>query len=323
MLCGYTSDYWYCIYHTIRILVFVEAASIFIYLENNIMKENPSFYAVIPSDVRYSNIKANAKLLYWEITALANRTWECYASNKYFADLYSVSEKQVTVWVKELVDNWFIISRVERDNWNKRFISINQPTNQKVYTYPPKGVEGYPPKGVHNNTYINNINNINNIYPTGLENDHIEENINNKEIDNSISKHSIELKEKEKNSAKKEKEIPQELIEFFNKQKTNMPSINYQITKNNNYISWQIEFYNKLEKELEISWIKDYTKKDILAFIVKDQFWNKNIWSITKLLKKNNDWVPYWMIMIEKMKQQWYKKVWWRVLPNVKDINPF
>lgn len=117
--------------------------------------ENPNYYAIIPAEVRYAKIKANAKLLYWEITALANKTWECYASNRYFSELYSVSEKQVSVWIKELVDNWFIVSRVEVENGNKRFIAINQ----KVMTYPPKGVEGSTPKGVHNNTNKNNTNN--------------------------------------------------------------------------------------------------------------------------------------------------------------------
>ena len=67
--------------------------------------DQPSFYAVIPANVRYAKIKANAKLLYGEITALANKTGECYASNSYFAELYGVSEKQITVWVKELCDN--------------------------------------------------------------------------------------------------------------------------------------------------------------------------------------------------------------------------
>jgi len=118
--------------------------------------DQPSFYAVIPANVRYAKIKANAKLLYGEITALANKTWECYASNAYFAELYWVSEKQITVWVKELCDNLFIQSRVEKENGNKRFIAIHQ----KVDTYPPKGVEGYPPKGVHINTVYNNTSNI-------------------------------------------------------------------------------------------------------------------------------------------------------------------
>lgn len=122
--------------------------------------ENPSYFAVIPADVRYAKMKPNAKLLYWEITALANKTGECFAGNGYFAQLYWVSEKQITVWIKELVNNWFIFSRVEKEQGNKRFIAINQ----KVCTYPPKGGYPYPPKGVHNNTRVNTtFNTTNNI----------------------------------------------------------------------------------------------------------------------------------------------------------------
>ena len=85
--------------------------------------ENPGYYAIIPANVRYAKwLKPNAKLLYWEITALANKTGECYASNAYFADLYDVTEKAVKAWIKQLEDHWFIYRRVEDDN--KRFISI-------------------------------------------------------------------------------------------------------------------------------------------------------------------------------------------------------
>ena len=37
------------------------------------MKEKPRYYAIIPANVRYSDLKPNAKLLYGEITALSNK----------------------------------------------------------------------------------------------------------------------------------------------------------------------------------------------------------------------------------------------------------
>lgn len=122
------------------------------------MEDEVWYYAIIPANVRYANIKANAKLLYWEITALAKRTGECYANNKYFADLYNVSEKQISVWIKELYDHWFIIVRVDQKLGNKRFIGIHQ----KVMTYPPKGYDPTHQKVWYNNTVNNTLNNKDN-----------------------------------------------------------------------------------------------------------------------------------------------------------------
>jgi len=58
------------------------------------MKSNelPSYYAIIPATVRYENrLKSAEKLLYSEITALANKNGYCFAQNKYFAELYNVT----------------------------------------------------------------------------------------------------------------------------------------------------------------------------------------------------------------------------------------
>ena len=126
------------------------------------LKEKPSFYAIIPSDVRYSNIIPAAKLLYWEITALADKTWYCYASNAYFSELYWVSEKQISEWIKELVKNDFLHSEIKKEKWNQRFLSLctyprkgGDPTHEKVGTYPRKGGDPTHEKVGHINTIIN------------------------------------------------------------------------------------------------------------------------------------------------------------------------
>lgn len=72
------------------------------------MKHNPTYYAVIPARVRYSNLKANAKLLYGEITALSSKEGYCFATNRYFADLYGVTKNTVSLWVSQLNQAGFI-----------------------------------------------------------------------------------------------------------------------------------------------------------------------------------------------------------------------
>ena len=77
------------------------------------MKEKPSYYAIIPAQVRYAKeLTPNAKLLYAEITALAQKDGSCWASNKYFSELYNVSTVTISRWVSSLVDNSFIIRKI-------------------------------------------------------------------------------------------------------------------------------------------------------------------------------------------------------------------
>ena len=68
----------------------------------------PSYYAIIPADVRYSNLKPNAKLLYGEITALSSKEGYCFATNNYFAKLYNVTKNTISLWVSQLNKEGFI-----------------------------------------------------------------------------------------------------------------------------------------------------------------------------------------------------------------------
>ena len=68
----------------------------------------PSYYAIIPANVRYSNLKPNAKLLYGEITALSSKEGYCFATNNYFAKLYDVTKNTISLWVSQLNKEGFI-----------------------------------------------------------------------------------------------------------------------------------------------------------------------------------------------------------------------
>ena len=135
-------------------------------------QSRPNYYAVIPAVLRYSPyVKMGAKLLYGEITALANKEGYCWASNAYFSNLYGVSAKQVSVWVQELKSYGFVKVVIDKSTGNLRKIYLtdsyptefyqtdDHPMNQKVDTYIPKGVDPIHQKVIHNNTSISNTNN--------------------------------------------------------------------------------------------------------------------------------------------------------------------
>ena len=113
----------------------------------------PNYYAIIPSAVRYSNLKPNAKLLYGEITALSGKLGYCYATNNYFAELYDVSKNTISSWISDLKKLGFINVIVERNAKKqiiKRCIGITKKMDSPIH----KKMKG-------NNTSINNTSNIN------------------------------------------------------------------------------------------------------------------------------------------------------------------
>ena len=61
------------------------------------MEERPNYYAIIPANVRYSDITPNAKLLYGEITCLCNKEGYCYATNDFIETeiIYKEGSKEI------------------------------------------------------------------------------------------------------------------------------------------------------------------------------------------------------------------------------------
>ncbi len=134
-----------------------------------------------------------------------------------------------------------------------------------------------------------------------------------KAIDKALDKATIKATDKATDDINKQQTtnnktiyIPQEIISFFEKQKENMVSIAHQIKTKPDYIEKQTLEYEKLLKDLDKIKAKEMSIW-LLEFITQDKFWKNNIWSITKLRSKNKDWVPYYIVMLEKMKQE-YKK---------------
>ena len=66
-----------------------------------IKEPEPSYYAVIPANVRYdTRLSPLAKLLYGEITCLCQKEGFCWATNAYFAKLYQKS----TRWISNVIN---------------------------------------------------------------------------------------------------------------------------------------------------------------------------------------------------------------------------
>lgn len=136
------------------------------------MKEKPNYYAIIPADVRYDNeLKDKAKLLYGEITSLSDKYGYCYASNKYFAELYGVTVTTISLLIKNLVEKGYIESEIKYKEGSKEILNRYLKIIKGGYLKNFK--EGYLKKVKDNNININNTSN--NIYNNNIY-DFIEEN---------------------------------------------------------------------------------------------------------------------------------------------------
>lgn len=124
------------------------------------MNEKPNYYAIIPANVRYDKeLKDKAKLLYGEIVALSDKQGYCYASNKYFAELYEVSTTTISTLIKNLVEKGYIESEIIYKEGTKeilnRYLKIFKDPYLKKFKYPIK--ENLKDNNTSiNNTSINN-----------------------------------------------------------------------------------------------------------------------------------------------------------------------
>ncbi|WP_295093718.1 helix-turn-helix domain-containing protein [uncultured Flavobacterium sp.] len=146
--------------------------------------DQPTFYAVIPANVRYDQkLKPNAKLLYGEITALCNSEGFCWAGNEYFASLYNVDQKTVSRWISDLEKGGYISVEILKSEGNKRKLFLSGAL-AKVVTKKSRGSdkkitsvvtkksqpsdEKIPLYNKYNNTSNNTINNTENTEQTAL-----------------------------------------------------------------------------------------------------------------------------------------------------------
>lgn len=120
-----------------------------------------NYFAIIPAYIRYNKeLKFGERLMYGEITALSNKEGYCYAKNKYFADLYDVSQSTISRWISHLAEFNSIdvqIIRNERKEIIERRIYIKDTPYMQNCTYPYTQKNQYPirKKRKDNNININ------------------------------------------------------------------------------------------------------------------------------------------------------------------------
>ena len=129
-------------------------------------QNKPSYYAIIPSSVRYcEELKFAERLLYGEITALAGKEGYCFATNKYFADLYKVIPGTISRWISHLENLGFVNVKIIKNEKNQiieRRIYINDIYRDVLsYTYEQKEQYPYNLKEQYPISKINKYNNIN------------------------------------------------------------------------------------------------------------------------------------------------------------------
>ena len=101
----------------------------------------PGYYAIIPAHIRYcGDLKYPERLLYGEITSLLNKEGYCYATNRYFADLYGVITGTVSRWISNLEKYGFVKVVLIKDKNNqvvqrRIYITDNSCRNFVAATY--------------------------------------------------------------------------------------------------------------------------------------------------------------------------------------------
>jgi DNA-binding MarR family transcriptional regulator len=119
-------------------------------------KERPAYYAIIPANVRYDRtLSPNAKLLYGEITALTTQAGYCWATSRYFAELYDVTRQTVSEWISSLAKAGYIRVEIVDGTRRKIYLAHPEPARAAVTEGEPEAepeaetdVSGKPDRGV-------------------------------------------------------------------------------------------------------------------------------------------------------------------------------
>lgn len=153
-------------------------------------KDKKNYYAIIPANVRYDKrLSPLTRLIYGEITALSNEKGYCFATNAYFANLYSMSNVSISRCISELKEHNYIrvVYDIKEKNVDKRKIYINNLENKKLDNEKLENEE------LKNNEEISNNEEININIQEYKENESINKNNNTNKNDDAFSLAKIKL----------------------------------------------------------------------------------------------------------------------------------
>ena len=161
---------------------------------NNNNKDKKNYYAIIPANVRYDKrLSPLTRLIYGEITALSNEKGYCFATNAYFANLYSMSNVSISRCISELKEHNYIrvVYDIKEKNVDKRKIYINNTENKNLENKElNKKLEN---EELKNNEEITNNKEININIQEYKENESINKNNNTNKNDDAFSLAKIKL----------------------------------------------------------------------------------------------------------------------------------
>jgi len=227
--------------------------------------EQPNYFAVIPAEVRYNtDLTANAKLLYGEITALADKEGKCNAGNKYFAQLYNVSTVSISKWVSQLAKAGYLtiefIYKKDSKEIEQRVLNISLIPHKENFNTPlKKSLKSiYINNTIHTDSTNSSIYN-NNIYTN---------NINTKTTNNPHKNKTVHF------SPEVEKAFDY-FLELFEGEKT-LPKTKPQKNKWKKSLEFIEKHYNLGDVYRAIRWAR------------KDDFWAANVLSLPPMIVSKN-----------------------------------
>ena len=102
-------------------------------------------YLILPSNVRYDKrLCPSEKIIFAEIMSLCCFKGYCFATNRYFAELYKVDGGSVSRWVKHLRELGYI-----REEF-MRYSETNYTQQRRIYIENVSSYKDYLPEGLYN-----------------------------------------------------------------------------------------------------------------------------------------------------------------------------